>query len=256
MCTVTALSERADNGERWVRVACNRDELRTRPVALPPQRRQFSDCVAIFPMDPVSGGTWIAVTSAGLGFTVLNLYDASRPNCCGPRSRGLIIPSLLSAKTLNAAVDRIARLDATQFAPFRLVLLNDCELVEFASIGTAVERTIRSNLSSPTFFTSSGLGDHLVDGPRREVFRQLLGNDYPTRQQQDDLHRHSWADRPHVSICMQRSDARTVSYTTFEITPKRVRLDYYAGAPGEDAETWSLCDFRKSPRVRRESCAT
>lgn len=256
MCTVSILSGTADRDERWVRVACNRDELRDRPAALPPQRRQFGDYCALLPIDPVSGGTWIAVTSAGLGLAVLNLYDDSLARCCRPHSRGLIIPSLLSAETLNEAVDRISRLDAAQFAPFRLVLLDGRELVEFVWTGSAAELGCKHDLSSPAFYTSSGLGDQLVDGPRREVFRQFLGNDLQTRQLQDALHRHAWADRPHLSICMDRTDARTVSYTTFEFTPKCVKLDYHAGAPDEGAEMFSLCDFRESLVARRELCAT
>ena len=255
MCTVSILSGTADRGERWVRVACNRDELRSRPAALPPQRKQFGDYCALLPIDPVSGGTWIAVTSAGLGLAVLNLYDAPELKRGGQCSRGLIIPSLLSAGTLNEACDRIARLDAAQFAPFRLVLLDDRDLIEFVSTGAAGERTFRSHLTS-TFFTSSGLGDQLVDGPRREVFRQLLNNGDPTYQRQDALHRHAWADRSHLSICMDRIDARTVSYTTFEITARRVRLDYHAGSPGENAHKYSIGEFRESPPARRESCAT
>ena len=56
MCTVTLM--RYDGG---VRLACNRDERRDRPAALPPTSYACGKQRAIFPVDPVGGGTWIGV---------------------------------------------------------------------------------------------------------------------------------------------------------------------------------------------------
>jgi uncharacterized protein with NRDE domain len=252
MCSVSILSSVTRHGERFVRAACNRDERRTRPTALPPVRRAFGNHCAVFPIDPVAGGTWIAVTSAGLGFTVLNRNDAQQPKREYQHSRGLIIPELLSAETLEEAVDRVFDLEAAQFVPFRLVLLSDHEYAEFLSGDQTVELRCRSDLTSPAFFTSSGLGDHFVDVPRRDVFRQFLRNGSANRQKQDALHCHCWPDRPELSICMSRSDARTVSYTTLEIRRSQVALHYHADAPGTAAQKWSLSVPRRVPLA--QSC--
>ena len=71
--------------------------------------------------------------------------------------------------------------------------------------------------------TSSGLGDHLVEGPRRTLFDA----DPPrTAAAQDAFHRHRWADRLPLSVAMHRDDARTVSRTVVEVTPEAVTMTY------------------------------
>jgi uncharacterized protein with NRDE domain len=241
MCTVSVVAGVICNGQRWLRVACNRDELRTRPAALPPERRQVGDCRALLPIDPASGGTWIAATSAGLGFVLLNVNSGVEDVYAGKQSRGLIIPKLLDVADLDNAIRRVATIDAQRFAPFRLVLVSQWELAEFLWDGAAAQLLRREALKAAAFFTSSGLGDSLVDGARRRVFERYLVRATPTREWQDALHRHYWPDRPELSICMRRADARTVSFTTFEIGPDGVTLDYHANAPGQSAKTCSLC---------------
>ena len=83
-------------------------------------------------------------------------------------------------------------------------------------------------------FTSSGLGDHLVESPRRELFNEMLQNRSPSMQ--DAFHRHQWADRPHLSVCMSRPDARTVSHTRIHVTPQRATMLYMPDAPNQPVQ--------------------
>ena len=53
------------------------------------------------------------------------------------------------------------------------------------------------------------------------------------RAQQDAYHRHFWPDRRHLSVCMRRPDARTVSYTLVEHDGDAVRMLYHAGPPDQ-----------------------
>ena len=66
MCTVSVVAA----GDR-LRVMCNRDERHTRPDAHPPTAMRTHAGLALLPLDPLSGGTWIAASSAGLAFAVL-----------------------------------------------------------------------------------------------------------------------------------------------------------------------------------------
>src|SRR5262245_39809777 len=101
MCTVTILPESVLSGSHsrsadpvlW-RVACNRDESRTRPAALPPAVTRIASRVAIMPTDPQAGGTWIGVNDARLVCSLLNVYDGGT-SVERPLSRGTIIPRLL-----------------------------------------------------------------------------------------------------------------------------------------------------------------
>jgi hypothetical protein len=62
VCTLTIVPL----GGGRTRLAFNRDEQRTRPAALPPQTRRYGGRTAVLPVDPVSDGTWIALSDVGL----------------------------------------------------------------------------------------------------------------------------------------------------------------------------------------------
>ena len=237
MCTVTVVPAR-----ETIRLACNRDELRLRPVALPPRIQQFGPRRAVLPVDTTSGGTWVAVNDAGLALALLNVNGKKGPYATPavPQSRGKIIPALLHAETPVLAAVSALRLDPAQYAPFRLLLVNRREGVEVHSDGTRIRLVWRIGLTRPQLFTSSGLGDQAVEGPRRQLFGEFF--DWPGDQfaQQDAFHRHRWPDRPHLSVCMDRRDARTVSHTVVSLGSDRVMLSYHPDAPGRPAEAVTL----------------
>jgi len=237
MCTVTVV--RAHQG---VRLACNRDEQHGRAAALPPQVRQCGRRRAILPVDPVSGGTWIAATDAGLALALINVNPAERDASmtAAPRSRGTIIPELLSCDRLAAAISHGIALDAHLFAPFRLVLVNCQDVAELRSEGSRVCLVQHVRLEGALLFTSSGLGDHRVEGPRQRLFTDFFGPSEDAVARQDAFHRHHWPERPHLSVCMRRADARTVSHTVITLGPNGVSLVYHPDAPDVPAESSAL----------------
>lgn len=229
MCTVTVIPGPP------VRLACNRDESLTRPPARPPQVRRFGTRLAALPVDPESGGTWVAVSDAGLAMALLNV----NPGPAGPRrfarSRGEIIPMLLACDNLADATRRVTRADADDFAPFRLVLAGRREAVEVWSGGNGF-RTVRLlPLTAPLFFTSSGLGDAVVHWPRRRLFERAFSGTEDRRGRQDAFHRRRCPGRPHFGVCMSRPDSRTVSHTVIELGGRTATLTYHPDAPDRPA---------------------
>lgn len=245
MCTVTVLP-RADGG---FRVGVNRDESRRRPEARPPEVRDVAGGVrAILPIDPVSGGTWVAVNDAGLAMALLNVNVRPAFGAARTASRGLIIPALIDCRTAREAGDRARRLDPKGYQPFRLVMVDAAEVFEVCS---ADQRRITVSSPGPPggpgpdadavvgrcegglLFCSSGLGDDVADRPRRRLWRAMARD--ASREEllsvQDRFHRHHWADRPELSVAMRRPDARTVSYTEVDVTPTEVDLRYQPGPP-------------------------
>jgi hypothetical protein len=93
-------------------------------------------------------------------------------------------------------------------------------------------------------FTSSGLGDALVEAPRRALFDEwFVGVKLENQlERQDAFHRHQWPDRPELSVCMSRIDARTVSYTVVDLEADRATMTYYPDAPDRPVAPvqWSL----------------
>lgn len=241
MCTVTIVPFREapfvefDEERRLItRIACNRDESPARAPAQPPVVKQFGPCRAMLPIDAESGGTWIAANDAGLVFSLLNVNngETSRfPRGENPRtSRGLVITQVLDCTTLEEAAERLSLLEIVSFAPFRFVATDGDRYFNFAS-DEASKRVEICRLSQPVIFTSSGLGDGHVQAPRAALFRRFFSNNDISAARQDAFHRHQWPDRPELSVCMRRSGAETVSYTTLEIWTDGVVMNYFGASP-------------------------
>ncbi|MEX0774229.1 MAG: hypothetical protein WD042_00805 [Phycisphaeraceae bacterium] len=246
-------------------MAFNRDELRTRGVALPPVIRDIGGRRVIMPVDPDSAGTWLAVNDAGviLGLLNVNLLGTvglSSVQCpglwaaCGfaqahdepappavptgaqsrerLQTRGGIIPSLIDAGDAEAAAATAGRIDPALYPPFRLVIVDRRRVHQVVSDGSSLRVDGPWSADEPRVFASSGLGDHLVEGPRRELFEAMVVPHPQDAAAQDAYHRHRWPDRPHLSVNMDRPDARTVSRAAVELTHDRVTMSYHAD-PGD-----------------------
>lgn len=236
MCTVTVITT-----DRGIRLACNRDEAKRRAPAIPPRSVDADGTACLMPTDPGSNGTWIAANEHALCLTLLNRNARPYP-ASGARSRGELIPMLINAQRLRDVIDRLSAIDADDFGPFTLVGI-DAAGDGFAWIGdrdadgrAAVTVWARDRL--PALFTSSSLGDALVDPPRRRLFESWFTREHSAEEpadRQDAFHRHRWADRPELSVNMDRSDARSVSLTAVECSGDAVTMRYHAGPPGEPA---------------------
>jgi hypothetical protein len=229
MCTVTVIPLSGGG----FRLACNRDESRRRPAARPPIEVCLRRAWAVMPVDAVGGGTWVAASDRGLAFALLNYnpaYVLDMP--AGPKSRGAVIPALLDCADVAAAVDRTCALAPADYGPFRLLVMGAGQYAEVTSGRTRVVASVREFAAGPILLTSSGLGDALVEPPRRELFEQTLAID-PSPDAQDAFHRHCWPDQLHLSVCMSRGDARTVSYTTVEASGGAMAMRYWSMPPNE-----------------------
>lgn len=221
MCTVTVIP--ISGG--W-RLVCNRDELRTRVPAAPPAVRAIAGRSVVMPVDPPSDGTWISMNDAGVAMVLINLNESPAANAkAGAASRGLVIPSLAAAASLDELLDRAERFDARPYSPFRLAALDRKRCVLWRTTDGRLRAIAESAISAPLFFTSSGLGDAIVEGPRRALFVERLFS-HSTATAQDAFHAHAWSDRTHLSVCMSRDDARTVSVTTLELRAARATMNY------------------------------
>jgi len=248
MCTLSIIPHVVAGSRTGVRIECNRDESRLRPTALPPQLRQYGERRALLPIDPVADGTWIAASDAPLVMVLMNVYIAQAtdiveeilPARPSPISRGTIIPHALSAGSLAEAIARVEQLDVRRFEPFRLILIDPREYTEilWAAEQFSVDRP--EPIEKPLFFTSSGLGDDIVAGPRRELFEETVVPSADPATAQDDFHRSQWPGREFASVWMTRREARTVSITRIEMTERQVRLDYLAR--GDDADRGQFGD--------------
>ena len=221
MCTVSVVPL-----EDGVRVVCNRDEARARARALAPREVMAGRQRALYPVDPVSGGTWIGINESGIALALLNRSRHTPAATESTRSRGSIIPPLLAPDRIDAVVDKALSLEAAEFAPFRLVIIQRHIAGVVASDGTVL-RAHYTSLRAPLLWTSSSLGDAVVERPRADLFDHLVINarDGWARGQRR-FHRHRWTRHPELSVVMNRTQARTVSRTTIDLIRGRSSLTY------------------------------
>lgn len=218
-------------------MACNRDEQRSRPPAEPPRARSFAGVRTVMPIDPISGGTWIGVNEHGLALTLLNRNDEQYP-ARGERSRGEVIPLLIDASSIDEVERRLAELEGLQFGPFRLVAVDaEGQGVIWANRPAIGRDRIWKAHDLPVCFTSSSLGDALVDLPRLELFAEWFADEASrTPAHQDAFHAHRWPEHPELSVNMSRDDAESVSSTAVEIEEHTATLTYHGGPPGLGVE--------------------
>jgi hypothetical protein len=240
VCTVTVVPHDAG-----VRVACNRDERRSRPQALPPRVHQIAGRLAAFPIDPVGRGTWIGVNDAGLIVALLNRNGRATGAVPHPkRSRGLIARRLLRCSSADEALQGVATLDMSVYSPFSVLLVKGTRVSVATSDGTALLTTV-STLDRPMLLTSSSLGDEVVETPRRQLFdRLVVGGRSGWLNGQAAFHRHRWKRRPDISVRMSRADALTVSHTTADVTRSGTGLLYQPLAADGDGQSRQWCSLR------------
>ena len=220
MCTVSIVP--TTDG---CRVVCNRDERRTRAAARPPRTWPTEVSWATYPQDPVGGGTWIGVNDDGLVVALLNRTAIVSEPSSRPHSRGSIVPALLACPSIARAVNACDALDLNRFEPFRIVMAHRSTVAVVAGDREHSQAELFS-LVRPVMFTSSSLGDAIVETPRRRLFEELVlgGDDWLLGQFR--FHRHRWDEQPEISIQMARQDAATVSRTTIDVTSRAIDLEY------------------------------
>lgn len=251
MCTATIVQPAADSprpdgtegdGAWLLRVVFNRDEGRRRAEGLPPEVRTFDGVPCVMPVDPVSDGTWIAVNEFGLTFFLLNYYprraaqvgrSPSVRELENRPSRGTIIPRVAHARSLDESLSVMESLTVAAFAGFRLVVVGDEGAVELAHRESHTHLDVRRDPTFPQLYVSSGLGDEVVEGPLRALFQEMFSAGRDPIATQECYQRHSWPEAPHVSVCMRREEAMTVSQTIVDVFSHRVRMVYLPGPPDE-----------------------
>ncbi|MAY73384.1 MAG: hypothetical protein CMJ31_01420 [Phycisphaerae bacterium] len=226
MCSLSIIST-AGGGYRLVH---SRDEQRSRSEAAAPAWHDLENGRrAMFPVDPDSGGTWVALRDDGACLAIMNVNPEPPPELDRSElvSRGKIVPALLEEDepwTLTA----IRRVMTASFAPFRLVAVSpEGEVAALTSFGG--ERSSVDQPGTPAVWASSGLGDSVVED-RIPLFEGLVGAN-PTAGSQDAFHAHRWPGRGAASVLMSRRDARTVSVTSVSVERDgdelgEVRMDY------------------------------
>ena len=233
MCTISWLYDH--NGYH---IFFNRDEQRTREKAQQPKVHNVAGCKAIFPVDAKAGGTWIAANEYGLTFALLNYYQAAI-DTDAKHLRGLIIPSLLPAKNVAEAHDILKRVNLKGFGPFSLLCFSPQAAggEKFSDANRRVPLLRWNGIKLEKVMQTSPLISSAVDyenvnAVRSELYRNIFRE--KTALQPMDFYRYHATHTPvrgHLSVCMHREDARTVSFSHVAVGHHVVAFTYLDSAP-------------------------
>lgn len=200
-----------------------------------PPRLAVQDSVRFLaPVDGDFGGTWIATNEFGVSLCLLN---GAKVNGSGggdrgtARSRGLLLPELISSSSVAAISEHVHSADFAVFAPFTLAAVGPGQpaaLVEW----DGVRKTVCLQDEPCFMLTSSSFDTEAVRASRREEFRGLVAS----RPQVDaallvKFHGSHVPTRSAYSTCMHRPDAETVSFSRIRVSEREADFFYMPAAP-------------------------
>ena len=225
MCSVSWLID-----EDSYQIYFNRDEQKTRTEALPPKEININGINVLMPIDPVGGGSWISTNELGMSLCLLNNYQASNPNPV-ILSRGLLLRELAKEASIDDVCNAFLQLELPQFAPFSLLAF-DRSICEPGKHVMALEWNGHESTIHPTDspLFSSGVDLHNVVNYREAAYQDLVGGT-PNQASLLAFHRHHHNEHSHMSVCMHREDAQTVSFTQIVVSAMHQEMRYVAGSP-------------------------
>lgn len=221
----------------------NRDEQVSRPRAIPPEVKTINQTQAIIPIDPQGGGTWIAVNQFGCTFALLNYYQGRLPK--GKLlSRGGIIPALLAVGSVDQVAEILTHINLNRYAPFSLLFFPPTKVSDVAEGETSVFRWTgkeleRENATSPLI--SSAVNYESVLQQRLALYQSEIQHQSGELTSADfyRLHQSHVPEKSAYSVCMHRTDAKTVSLSHISVG-ETIIFKYIDGSPCESRAEYSI----------------
>lgn len=230
MCTVSWLVKKD-----MYEVFFNRDEKRARKPARPPVVSTTKRTRIVAPRDGNFGGTWLGTNNYGITIGLLNHYGPKTRRFGATTSRGHLVLDLLMRTSAPEIQTRLTQRFLSQFRPSRLFIISFESGVQcYTWDGDALTRSDNAEKEIP--LTSSSYDSMAVAQTRKETFKDYLSlsgklNAHTLLK----FHRSHEPQKGAFSVCMHRSDARTVSFSRITVRKSGVRkgqaLFQYSAAP-------------------------
>jgi len=246
MCTLTWLTT-----ESGYQVFFNRDELKSRQRALPPQLHREGVVTYIAPTDPDAGGSWISTNQLGVTLCLLNNYHALIPPRHNWISRGLLVTDLAQQLTAQAVLSDLTQKNLDHFKPFDLLIFSRRDLplqISWDGVSLSEKTNPEAPITSSSFSTTTAIRNrlaHLVNAPRlsTDLLREYHAGHLP--------------EKGPYSVCMHRDDASTVSFSHIQVDDLGTTFHYWDGPPCEALDKAPVTikvakeDFTNSPKMKQ-----
>ena len=242
MCTVTFIPA----GNHFF-FTSSRDEQAGRPIAFFPEIYEINGCRVLFPKDPPSGGSWIAVNENGHAGVLLNgAIRVHKTDTSYRRSRGLVLLDLISSP---APADAFEETDFNGIEPFTVILFENKNL--YSGKWDGQMKWLESlNVNKPHIWSSVTLYDPVAIRKREEWFYTWLRESaYPGSLDIIHFHQKGGDGDPFNDIMMNRGHKLfTNSISSIRLSPETASFRYLDLRSGETTE--SILAFQKTVQVK------
>jgi len=242
MCTVTFIPA----GNHFF-FTSSRDEQAGRPIAFFPEIYEINGCRVLFPKDPPSSGSWIAVNENGHAGVLLNgAIRVHKTDTSYRRSRGLVLLDLISSP---APADAFEETDFNGIEPFTVILFENKNL--YSGKWDGQMKWLESlNVNKPHIWSSVTLYDPVAIRKREEWFYTWLRESaYPGSLDIIHFHQKGGDGDPFNDIMMNRDHKLfTNSISSIRLSPETASFRYLDLRSGETTE--SILAFQKTVQVK------
>lgn len=185
----------------------------------------------VAPVDGDFGGTWIGVNQFAVTAALLNRYhDAPAERTPATVSRGLLLRSLLDARSGRGLIGRLSKTALKNYLPFTIAAFDRTATVRVADWNG--RELVVSRVTKPGLVrTSSGFDQQAAERARQARFDAALMAGPITAPALRSLHRDHHPGKGPLSVCMHRPDARTQSLTEIRVAVTTASVRYRAGSP-------------------------
>lgn len=202
----------------------NRDEQRDRAAEQAPAFDTHRG--AIYPIDTQAQGTWCAVNTAGIVFSLLNRYDkiGYQPMA----SRGQIILQLLDSASVQLVLQKLQTLTLADTAPFSLYINTDQHSVLLHWNGRALSEQWQAAAPYASFSSSALQAEQVLPWRQQQFAAWVKAGAEHTAQGLPTFNILQPAEHKAFAPFMSRPQACTKSITQFTVTPHSITSKYWA----------------------------
>lgn len=202
----------------------NRDEHRSRPLALEPKEEMVNGCRLAYPKDQKAGGTWFSINEHGDVAVLLNgAFKKHDPKGPYAKSRGLVLLDIISSKN---PLFYIEYMDLGSIEPFTVVLLSNNRLIEFRWDGLQKHRKHLS-VAKNHIWSSATLYSPQVVLHREALFGKFLDSTQNIMGQDIiDFHSTNNGDQENGFVIDRRTGLKTFSVTQAIVGDEEILLHH------------------------------
>ena len=179
----------------------------------------------VFPKEPLSGGSWIAMSENNRVVSLLNGAFVQHPYMpSSKRSRGLVVLDFFEYPNASDFFDSY---DFEDIEPFTMVIYDKGNLWEFRWDKT--KKYIKKlNPNLPYLWSSATLYPKEIKLQRQQWFAEFLeSNQKPDLRSVLNFHRTAGTGDLKYDLIMDRGVVKTVSITSISKTPAGLDMTYY-----------------------------